>query len=171
MLVLIGSICALAIFICVPTLRTGLIASVAGDSLFNLTPRQATGVALFSAIFAVIGGMVSVQKSLLLAGFRSHGALGGSIVTVADLAITATGYAVVYSLVPQLYYAFYRMIIPGLPDQWVVRSWFDVHRVERAILVLHEGRLADLVAGLLFWTLLAMTLWIHAAFWGRNRAS
>jgi hypothetical protein len=60
--------------------------------------------------------------------------------------------------VPQFFYLFYRVIIPGLPLQWVVKPlgigqlWQLVHIDQLTIL-------SDLSAGLLLNTLLTALIW------------
>ena len=66
------------------------------------------------------------------------------------VALKGAGFAALHTLSPQLFYAYYRTIIPGLPAQWVIRAP-DWPRVTEALLFAPEARLAEHLAALLFW--------------------
>ncbi len=60
--------------------------------------------------------------------------------------------------VPQFFYLFYRVIIPGLPLQWVVKL-FGIGQLWRLVNLDQLTILSDLSAGLLLITLLTALIW------------
>ena len=81
----------------------------------------------------------------------------------------AGGFAALYLLSPQVFYAYYRLIIPGLPNQWVIR-WPEADHILRGLLFEANGRLAEHVAGALFWGLILQAIWLQTAT-GRTRGA
>ena len=76
----------------------------AGDSLFTLTPPQITGVLLLGAALWTV----------CLAAVRAVGPRGLRIGAALVLAWAFEW------LSPQAFYSYYRLILDGLPAQWVV---------------------------------------------------
>ena len=83
--------------------------------------------------------------------FFAAGALG-------DFLLTIAAYWLALTLVPQFFYLFYRMIIPGLPLQWVVKP-LEVGLLWRLLQIEQLTILSDLSAGLLLSTLLTALIW------------
>ena len=59
---------------------------------------------------------------------------------------------------PQVYYAYYRMIFDGLPQQWVIGGPPALVELWQVISFTGRGRLSDHGQGALFWTLLGVAL-------------
>ena len=68
-------------------------------------------------------------------------------------------------LSPQLYYAYYRPIFSGLPDQWVFRSPSDTAYFVESLALLPQNNLAQTVLGLFFWLSVALTVSVHTQAW------
>lgn len=154
---------AMGVVIASPSLRAGVISGLQSDSLFTLEPWEAAAVTAISTVLCLAGILLSVAKTLLVCRRTPPHPVPRAIIAIADILVTASLFAVFYSVAPQLYYEYYRIIIPGLPDQWVVQSRFDPSRLITALSLPSTGRLAELAAGLVFWTVLIVSLWFHAA--------
>jgi len=157
-----GSASAVGVVIALPSLRSGVLSAYPGDSLFTLEPLEIAGLVAISAAISLAGFVLAVEKSVWLSRRTPPGLVPRLCTAAADIVVTAILFTVCYSLLPQLFYQFYRLIIPGLPNQWVVRAWIDLPRLWSALSMASSGRLAELAAGLVFWTLVLTTLWFHA---------
>ena len=63
-------------------------------------------------------------------------------------------------LSPQIYYSYYRLVLPGLPPQWVLSGWAAIETLLRQVRLSPDANLADQLVGLTFWSLLVMTCWV-----------
>ena len=68
-------------------------------------------------------------------------------------------------LSPQFYYAYYRLIFAGLPDQWVFRSPSDAAYFVESLALLSQNNLAQTILSLFFWLSVALTVSVHAQAW------
>jgi len=70
-----------------------------------------------------------------------------------------------HTVSPQIYYTFYRWIIPGLPDQWVIKTWFDTERFIGAATLAPDGSLSAHLTGIAIWCLAVFVAWIFMMRW------
>ncbi len=112
-----------------------------GDSFFTLTTGGQVGLAILSLILALIWLLVEWRFARFLWGFVLAAALF---------------YLFVY-LSPQIYYSYYRVIIGGLPAQWVISPPSLTHMID--LLSFRAGStLSAHSQGALGWSLLAVAL-------------
>lgn len=148
-----------------PSFWFALMNGYPGDSLFTLEPLEIVGVVaialslIFLFLWLLSAPLVWIAKS----------------VAVAPLTRTATGIAALvgaglvfgisFTVSPQIFYAFYRQIIPGLPDQWVIKTWLDWDRLSGAAALQVDGSLSAHLTGLAFWTVLILVCSVFAVRW------
>ena len=123
----------------------------------TLAPAKGLGLALIAAALclAILAGAARIS------GLISRRGGGFAARASFDMALKGAGFAALHTLSPQLFYAYYRTIIPGLPAQWVIRAP-DWPRVTEALLFAPEARLAEHLAALLFWGLLLQAVWLQS---------
>ena len=116
-----------------------------GDSFFTLSTGGQIGLAVLSVVLSI--AMLLLLRRLV----RGRSPIG-------RIAIAALLFFLFVWLSPQAYYTYYRMIIPGLPLQWVIH-WPDV--VEPfALLIFSAGdSLSAHGRGILGWAMLASVFW------------
>ena len=141
------------IVILVPPLRANIAAGYPGDSFWTLDWGGRAGVVAISVtglalLFAVLGAKSRRLPPLPLIPALARDILLGLVI-----------YAVVYSLSPQVFYTFYRMIFPDLPGQIVINSAFNLSRIMPAIDFRDTGNLSDDLAGVGFWAVIPFALW------------
>jgi len=81
-------------------------------------------------------------------------------VLAADLLASAALMAGAVGLSPQIYYSYYRLVLPDLPAQWVLSGWAALETLLRQARLLPDASLADHLVGLTFWSLLVTTCWV-----------
>lgn len=126
----------------------------AGDDFWTLEGVRGFGLALIAASLCLGLLWLGARASRWIRDWR----LGEAPRSAADISLKVIGISGLYVLSPQLFYAYYRQIIPGLPSQWVIQ-WPDPAHVMRGLTFAADARLAEHVAGALFWGLILQALW------------
>jgi hypothetical protein len=141
--------------------RRALLSGHQEDSLFTLRPLEQLGVVALAALMMLAAGWLAYRAACRLARLtRSPSAHAAGL--AANLALTLALYALGWMLAPQIFYAYYQMIIPGLPSQWVIRGAEQVGEFADAVRLLGDGSLASHAAGAFFWVLFGLTMAVHA---------
>ena len=112
----------------------------------------------------LLGGWLAFRSARLI-GARPRGLSARALALLANLLVTLAGYLAVWLLSPQIFYTYYRLIIPGLPSQWVVGGGAALNDFAAALRLGDGDSLAMSATGLFFWVLAALTLSVHAACW------
>ena len=123
-----------------------------GDSFFTLDIPGQLGLVALSLVLGIL--MILLTRHLTRRANR-----------VLRIATWAGLFAGFLWLSPQVYYAYYRAIIPGLPVQWVIRSWPDVFEALRLLLFIDDHNLSAHGRGVLGWLMLVTALLVLP---GRN---
>ena len=143
-----------------PTVWLAVLNGYAGDSFFTLTPWPRAGLAGLSAALILALFWLSAVKSAALYRAGAKLRVPPPVVLAADLVASTALMAGAAGLSPQIYYSYYRLLLPGLPSQWVLSGWAALETLLRQARLLPDASLADHLAGLTFWSLLIMTCWV-----------
>ncbi len=125
------------------------------DTLHHLDKTSALLlVALTTAACAALV-LVNIVKTRYLQStpWVLSSALRRTITAAADLCTTIALVWGALSLAPQMFYQYYRTIIPGLPSQWVT-SWITPGELLTLLQLQQATTLASLATGVLLLTLL-----------------
>ena len=164
---LLAAWCALGVLPAAPGLLPGVLEGYPGDSLFTLDPGAGAGLVAIALGLALLGIWAAHLLARRMSGRASRPALR-PLGLAANLGVTLGAYTAFYLLSPQLFYAYYRAVIPGLPEQWVLRGGAQLDRLASAISLQAGDSIAAHTAGALFWLLAGFTISIHAMSWGRS---
>ena len=116
----------------------------AQDSFFTLSQFGQIGLALLSAVLAVATLGAAYR---LMRGYR----------ILNRLVLAGVVFALFVWLSPQIYYTYYRMIIEGLPAQWVI-GLPPLGQMVRYACFTADQSLSAHSQGLLFWALVLLAL-------------
>ncbi|MEM1272876.1 MAG: hypothetical protein AAGF88_03610 [Pseudomonadota bacterium] len=114
----------------------------ADDSFFTLSGAGQVGLVLLSSLFAVVMLLLARALVRLPVALRLIGWLA---LLVAFISIS-----------PQGYYLYYRVIIDGLPAQWVLQPPLDAPELLRYLTFTGRTTLSAHSVGLLGWAMLAV---------------
>lgn len=114
----------------------------AGDSFFTLTPGGQAGLVALSGVL----GLAMVWLTWWLTRRRG---------IAIRLAVWAVLFVAYLWLSPQVYYFYYRLIIDGLPLQWVIGPWPDPGVIGPELFPARRSMAADARAALGITMLLA----------------
>lgn len=143
-----------------------VLAGYPSDSFWTLGWAGRAGVVAISGVgIAALFAVLTVKTRVIL---RVKQQATNTAWVLIDLALGLALFAVIYSVSPQVFYAFYRLIIPGLPQQWVIDGAFDVTRLAAIARIGAEGSLSDDLAGVTLWAIVPLTLWLHLRDWWRG---
>ena len=145
-----------------PGLMWGLVASRAGDSFFTLSRAAGGGLVLIALVASLALFALSAMKTRALRrAFSRRATLAPA---AADLFATALLAIAALALAPQLFYAYYRLVFPDLPDRWVLHGLPSAARLRALVRPVASGSLADHAAALVLWTLVLACLlgWLLA---------
>lgn len=137
-----------------------------GDSFWTLGWIGRLGVALISTIALIVFFAILTAKTRLILKLKRQAT--GTAWALIDVALGLLLFAVAFSALPQVFYTFYRLIIPGLPQQWIIKGLIDVDRLKVVAQLNETGALADHAAGIALWAMIPFTLWLHLRFWWRG---
>lgn len=116
----------------------------AEDSFFTLTPLAQVGLAALSLSLAGL--------SVLFVRWLRRGRWIGLLASISV-------FWVFLWLSPQVYYTYYRAVIPGLPAQLVIRAPPGPGQVLRLMTFQDRVTLSEHSKGVLGWALIAAGLW------------
>lgn len=166
-LVLFGTwMSIVGVVISLPPLWDAIRAGYPTDSFWTLGVGGRLGVIALSAVGISATFLCLAWKTSLILRFR-RGPTATAWALI-DIAIGLFIFAVVFSVSPQAFYSFYRLIIPGLPQQWVIDGLLDQDRLKMIAIVTSGGSLADHLAGVALWATVPFTAWLHLRFWWRG---
>lgn len=155
----------LGVILAAPGLQRGVTAGYPGDSFFTLDAGARAGLAALTAGLALLALWAAFRLAKRLSGRRPRPgarALG----LAGNLGVTLGAFTLCYVLSPQVYYSYYRIVLPGLPAQWVVQAGDQLARLAAALALQAGDSLAAQAAGTLFWVLAGLTVSVHAVSWG-----
>lgn len=148
---------ALGVLIAAPDLRAAVGAGYPQDSLFTLAPLQQTVVVGMALGLSLAAAALAERVAAMLrpppaaAWPRRTAHLGAAVSLVWTLYVAA------FVVSPQVFYAYYQLIFPGLPAQWVIDPPRQLDRLVDAVALTPGDSIADHGAGVLFWVLWALT--------------
>ena len=147
-----------------PDLRKAILAGYPDDSLFTLTPFQQSGVVAITSIMG-LAGVLAVFFLARRISARVSRPIMRLAALLANLALAAIGFTAAFVVMPQVFYAYYRSFIPGLPDQWGVQGGYQFDRLGEALALGETASLAASATGVLFWAVIGLTLSVHVLAW------
>ncbi len=131
------------------------------DSLLSLSFWKATAVVGLALVLSIVALQFAIGVALALRAWAGQRALPRLTALFANLALIPLIFATLLPLVPQLFYQLYRLVISGLPQQWVLRSPFDWSPFWQSIALGPGSSLSEIAAGLLFWSLFLPSFLMH----------
>lgn len=152
-----------------PSFWFALMNGYPGDSLFTLEPLEIVGVVaialflIFLFLCLLSAPLVRIAKSVAAAPLARAETWCTALVGAGLI------FGISFTVSPQIFYAFYRQIIPGLPDQWVIKTWLDWDRLTGAAALAVDGSLSAHLTGLAFWTVLILVCSIFAVRWKESQ--
>lgn len=158
--------CITAIALAAAVIWPAIAAGYPQDSFWTLDTFGRIGVAAISGIGISLIFLALAMKSRIILRFR-RGPTATAWALI-DIAIGLLAYGVIFSLSPQIFYSFYRMIFANLPQQWVIDGVLDQDRLKMIAVMAPGGSLADHLAGVTLWAILPFTAWLHMRCWWRG---
>lgn len=132
------------------------------DTIVNLSPANAVWLVMISLTLSLCFVFASVLKTRYLTCAFNRYSPGRSSLWVffvaSDVLFTFITFVVALAAAPQLFYTYYRLIIPGLPFQWVFAD-VDFKRALDVLAINQAEVLSKLSMGLLLSTLLVTICW------------
>jgi len=136
------------------------------DSYWTLGWTGRAGVAAISACGIAGFFLVMARKTRIILNWKRQAT--STAWALIDVAVGLLMFAVLYSTSPQVFYSFYRLIFPDLPQQWVIEGLLDTARLKMIAEMNPAGSLSDHLAGITLWAILPFTAWLHLRFWWRG---
>ncbi|MEM7169097.1 MAG: hypothetical protein AAF530_02955 [Pseudomonadota bacterium] len=130
---------------------------LSGDSFFTLTTLQSAGLAALTTVLLFALFWLSASKSFFLHRLLPRGAAWRGLATLFDLCLTTALWLGATILAPQIYYGYYRMILSGLPNQWVIKTDLLGQSPLSLSTPGFGASLADLAVAASFWGLCLIT--------------
>lgn len=142
-----------------PAIWQGIAAGYPGDSFWTLASIGRLGVVAISITGLGALAVFNYWKSGVILR-RKQNRMRVAI-WVLDCGIGVAAFGVVYVISPQIFYTLYQMLIPGLPNQWVIDNaarWDNFI----AIMIPQNGApMADHLAGVAIGGIVFFTTYLH----------
>lgn len=157
--ILILTICHLIAAVISPAIWHGVFAGYPGDSFWTLSEVGRIGVIVIS-----ISGMVMIA---CLNAFKTRTILRRSqhrqriLVWLLDSGLGICVFGLFYVLSPQVFYALYQQLIPGLPDQLVIDSAANWKKFADIIIPRMNAPMSDHLAGVAIGGIVLFTAYLH----------
>ena len=142
-----------------PVVWTSSVLGYPGDSFHTLNLPAKIGLVALTSLILLLSFHATLAKSIRLAGSRTW--LARVVVASIDMIGTAAAFVLLWGLSPQLYYEYYKQVIPDLPAQLVVSDPFPVMAVLEKATLPSSGSMADHLTGLAFLSICLATLAPH----------
>lgn len=152
----------IAVFLSSPALWQAAYAGYPQDSFFTLKTSGRAGVLAISVVSILIFFILLAAKSRSILRRTGTGSAIRFAGFLADCGLGLAIFGFLYSLSPQIYYTFYRLIIPGLPNQLVIKSVFDWERLHLVAGLDPDHMLARHLAGAVLLAIVPFTALIHS---------
>lgn len=156
----------LAVLIAVTHVQQATLAGYPTDSFWTLSLIGRTGVIAISAIGITLIFYGLAWKTAILLRLKSQ--VSATAWVIFDLAAGWLVFGVIYSVSPQIFYTFYRMIFDYLPNQWVIDTALDTEKLHMIAQLSASGNMSDHMAGVALWAILPFTAWLHLRDWWRG---
>lgn len=141
-----------------PGIWIALAGGYPGDSFATLSLAGMAGVIVIStAGLAAIYALCGAKSRRILRDQPTRPAL-----LVLDLIVSVAIFGLFYAVSPQVFYTFYQMIFPDLPNQTVLRLPLAIDQFRGAVAMAPTGSLASHLAGIGLLGIIPFTLWFHA---------
>lgn len=152
----------IAVFVVSPSLRDITFSRYEGDSFFTLDAFGRSGVlAISTTCILLFFGLIYLKTRWIMRRTPSH--LAFRLLSVLlDSFAGCLLFGVLYSASPQIYYTFYRIIIPSLPNQVVIKTFFDWDRLMLILSLDASETLSHHLAGVCLLAIIPFTFWCHA---------
>jgi hypothetical protein len=155
--------CALAVCIAAANLWPG---EYPQDSFWTLSTSGRIGVVAISSIgIGLVFALLAWKTRRIL---RIKAQISATAWTLFDIAIGVVLFGVIHTVSPQIFYSFYRLIFPNLPNQWVIDAIWDADGLRAVATLAEGGTLADHLAGIVLWAIVPFTGWLHLRHWWRG---
>lgn len=146
------------------------ISTWSNDSFHTLTVSQQAGLATVSVLLIAILFWLSGIKTDWVYKLSETRDIPFVYACLVDISITYFLFVFFYGISPQIYYIYYQLIIPSLPNQWVVSSAFQFEPALQRLFMRPISSYGDLLAALTFWTLLFSVIWRYLLIWTQRKS-
>ena len=120
------------------------------DYLFNLEMLEIVGLVAMASMFAILLFLACTLLSYELTRcFRKH--LSRWITIVFCVAVALLLCALALAVVPQMFYQYFRLIIPGLPLQWVPFGDLSLSTLQKYVLLSADCTTSEHATGVCVW--------------------
>ena len=73
--------------------------------------------------------------------------------------VGVVGFVLLHALMPQVFYSFYRLLFPDLPQQWVITGLPDPARLRAIASIRTGGSLSDHLSATALWGIVPFAVW------------
>lgn len=134
------------------------------DSLFTLGTAEILGLAALST-FLIAGSCLLIFRISCAWAATPASHFPRAVALVANTILSATTASLAWVASAQVFYEYYRLIIPGLPVQWVIKPGDRLGDLWSTLQFLDGASASANAAAAFFWLAVGMTLSAHAIAW------
>lgn len=156
----------LTVVIAANSLHSAIVSGYPADSFWTLATGGRLGVVAISTLglAGMFAGLAWKTRQIL----RIKTQISATAWMLFDIAAGCLIFGIIHTISPQAFYSFYRLIFSNLPNQWVIDTIFDTERLQTIAALPASGSMADHLAGVILWSIIPFTGWLHLRHWWRG---
>lgn len=154
----------IAVFLSVPALWQALYEGYPRDSFFTLQTGGRLGVLAISLTAIMVFFMTLARKTGYLLRWsdrRGDSAMMRLCIFIGDCLSGLALFIAGIWVLPQVFYGFYRILIPSLPQQIVIKPAPDFERLVDIMRLQSDGSLSQHLTGITFYAVILFTAFLH----------
>jgi len=151
--------CHLLVVIFTPSIWQGIATGYPGDSFWTLSLIGRCGVILISLSgMALISVLNASKTQALLRHSRNRWPV---LVWLLDCILGVLLFVGIYAISPQVFYGLYQLLIPGLPNQWVIDDAARWREITTVFIPRFGGSMADHLVAIALGGIILFTSYLH----------
>lgn len=153
--------CFIAVVLNNPELWQSIYGSDRHDGFYDLNALGRTGViAINTVCIAAFYLMLAAKTKWILQRTSPH--LSARVFSLAaDCLISLALFGFLFSLTPQLYYTLYQFVFPGLPNQIVIKTAFDIDKLLSIARLAADDNFSHQLSGIALLATIPYITWLH----------
>ncbi len=150
-----------AVIIATPALWQAILNGYSQDSFFTLNLFGNAGIIIISTVLISLFYKILFIKSQYLSRKTMLRADLLILTSLIDCILSLMLFVFLHSLSSQIYYGFYQMLIPDLPNQLVIKSILSFERIQSLMIISQDGSLSNHLSSLCLLAISPFTFWVY----------
>lgn len=151
----------IAVFLSSPELWQSLYNANRPDGFYDLNTIGRSGVILISMTSIIVFFVLLIYKTRWILRHTKANLTARIFALIADCLISLALFGFLFSLTPQLYYTLYQFVFTDLPNQIVIKSFFNWEKLITIAQLKADDTFSSQLAGSTLLAIIPFITWLH----------